>query len=719
VRFIAVGLVSTFGYGAATSSSLSAAANPIRKVVNLLQAMQKKVTEEGAKAEELHQKFMCYCKTSGSSLGASISAAETKIPDVESSLKVATEKKAQLESNLKSNQVDRDSARAAMREATSLRQKEKASFDKALSDNKQNLAALGKAIAAIDQGMAGSFLQSDASRTVRALLMGNQDMPSADRQDVLAFLSGGHGGEYAPASGEISGILKTLSDEMSAEQKNLVSTENGAVADYEGLMAAKKKEVSVLTKGIEEKMARVGSLGVEIATMNNDLEDTSEGLAQDQKFAADLKKNCATRGDIHEKEKQMRATEVTALADTIKILNDDDALELFKKTLPSSSMSLVQVQDSSAALRQRAVESLTKSRSSMKPGQHRHIDFVLLALRGRKAGFEKIVKLVDDLVATLKSEQKDDDDKKEYCDAQFDSTDDKKKALERSISDITTVIEETKESLATLAEETKALKAGIVALDKAVEEATEQRKAEAAEYKELVASNAAAKELILFAKNRLQKFYNPRLYKAAPERQLSEGDQIYANEGGDIPTEAPGGIANTGISALVQISSRSHEAPPPPPEAAAAYKKKSEGSSGVMAMMDLLVQDLDKETTEAEVEEKNAKEAYKNVMAESAAKRTEDSKALTDKEAASADLSSSLQRSEADKKADTRELMGTMKYISSLKAECDWLLQYFDVRKQARTDEIDSLQKAKAVLSGADYSLLQSDVRSRKFLRHA
>merc|ERR1719336_3573965 len=340
-------------------------------------------------------------------------------------------------------------------------------------------------------------------------------------------------------------------------------------------------------------------------------------------------------------------------------------------------MSLVQVQDSSAAMRQRAVDALAKSRSGMRPGQHRHIDFVLLALRGRKVGFEKVAKLVDSLVVTLNNEQKDDDNKKAYCEAQFDKADDKKKTLERSISDTTAVIEEAKESLATLAEEIKALKAGIVALDKAVEEATEQRKAEAAEDKELVSSNAAAKELILFAKNRLQKFYNPRLHKAAPERELSEGDQIYVNEGGDIPTEAPGGIANTGITALMQLFSRSRAAPAPPPEVAAAYKKKSEGSAGVMAMMDLLVQDLDKETTEAEVEEKNAKEAYQNVMAESAAKRTEDAKALTDKEAASADLKSSLQRSQADKKSDTRELMGTMKYIQSLKAECDWLLQYF------------------------------------------
>merc|ERR1719414_1479743 len=463
--------------------------------------------------------------------------------------------------------------------------------------------------------MYGSFLQSDAASALRALVMGKADMPSADRQDVLAFLSGGHGSQYAPASGEILGILKQMSDEMSADQKNLVSTEEEAVTAYEGLMSAKKKEVSVLTKGIEAKMERVGSLGVEIATMENDLEDTAEGLAADKKFAADLKENCGKREGIHEKEKQMRATEVVALADTIKILNDDDALELFKKTLPSASMSLVQVQDSSAALRKRASETLANSRSHMRPGYHRNIDFVLLALRGRKVGFEKVVKLVDGLVATLNKEQQDDEHKKSFCEAQFDSADDKKKALELSISDTQTVIEETKESLATLADEIKAVKAGIVALDKAVAEATDQRKAEAAEFKALVASNTAAKELILFAKNRLQKFYNPRLYKAAPERELSEGDQIYVNEGGDIPTAAPGGIANTGITALVQLFSRSRAAPAPPPATAAAYKKKSKGSAGVMAMMDILVQDLDTETTEAKTEEANAKEAYEKVMA--------------------------------------------------------------------------------------------------------
>merc|ERR1712013_160323 len=104
----------------------------------------------------------------------------------------------------------------------------------------------------------------------------------------------------------------------------------------------------------------------------------------------------------------------------------------------------------------------------------------------------------------------------------------------------------TQEGIATLAEEIAALTEGIKALDKAVAEATEQRKEENTEYKALIASNTAATQLLAFAKNRLNKFYNPKLYKPAPKVELSSEDRIYSNMGGVVTTAAPGGIANTG-----------------------------------------------------------------------------------------------------------------------------------------------------------------------------
>merc|ERR1712194_840361 len=244
---------------------------------------------------------------------------------------------------------------------------------------------------------------------------------------------------------------------------------------------------------------------------------------------------------------------------------------------------------------------------------------------------------------------------------------------------------------------------GISALDKQVEEATVQRQSESAEYKDLMQSDTAAKELISFAKNRLNKFYNPAMYKPPPKRELSEDDQLYVNQGGDIPTAAPGGIANTGIAAFVQISAHK-DAPPPPPATAAAYTKKAGEGNGVIAMMDLLVQDLDKEMQVAATEETNAQKEYEQLISDAAEKRRQDSKSLTDKEGAKAETEGNVEKNRGEKKANLRALMGTAKYIANLHGECDWSLKYFDVRKEARAGEIDSLKKAKDVLNGADYS---------------
>merc|ERR1740121_1420552 len=323
-----------------------------------------------------------------------------------------------------------------------------------------------------------------------------------------------------------------------------------------------------------------------------------------------------------------------------------------------------------------------------------------------KIGFEKVIKMIDDMVAQLKKEQVDDDNKKEYCAAQFDESDDKKKGLEKAVSDTEAAIAKTEEDIATLAEEIAALDASIRALDKSVAEATEQRKNEHEDYKQLMAQDSAAKELLNFAKNRLNKFYNPKLYKAPPKTELSKEDRIFVREGGPPPpTAAAGGIAGTGIAVFAEVSA--HAAPPPPPEALGAYKKKSGENSGVLSMIDLLVQDLDKEMAEAGAAEKDAQADYEQLMADSAAKRTSDSALLTEKTANKASLEGDLQAHKDSHASLTRDLAGANKYIAELHAECDWLLKFFETRKEARASEIDALGNAKAVLSGADFSLVQ------------
>merc|ERR1719296_352664 len=276
-----------------------------------------------------------------------------------------------------------------MTEATEIRKKEAAAYAAEKASYDSNLFALlgrcsvakpggeygraecstmgGKwvgAIDAIEAGMAGAFLQTGAAQVLLKLFQSKQDMLDADREEVVAFLSGTS--EYAPQSGEIVGILKQMADEMGAGLKDATSAEDAAVKGYKALMAAKTKEVNALTASIEKKLTKVGELSVSITEMNNELGDTAEAIAADKKFLENLEEDCKTKTAEWEVIVKTRAEELAALADTIKVLNDDDALELFKKTLPSGASSLLQVKEGTAALRERALAALQGVRPSTK-----------------------------------------------------------------------------------------------------------------------------------------------------------------------------------------------------------------------------------------------------------------------------------------------------------------------------------------------------------------
>merc|ERR1719265_2382291 len=222
-------------------------------------------------------------------------------------------------------------------------------------------------------------------------------------------------------------------------------------------------------------------------------------------------------------------------------------------TLPAPS--LIQLTTNSQAVKSQALSVLQKSKGDFR------LNLISLALKGKKVSFDKVLKMIDEMSALLKKEQTDDDNKKSYCEDLIDKTEDKVKELELSVSDLSKAVADAKEGIATLKEELESLADGIKALDKQVAEATEQRKEEHAESVETLANDNAAVELIGIAKNRLNKFYNPKLYKPPPKRVLSEEERITVNMGGTLaPTAAPGGIAGTGVTALSQV------APPPPPE---------------------------------------------------------------------------------------------------------------------------------------------------------
>merc|ERR1719427_528844 len=496
-----------------------------------------------------------------------------------------------------------------------------------------------------------------------------------------------------------------MKDEMERDHKDLVAAEDAAIQQFAELKAAKNKEIAAATRAIEKKTQRSGELAVKIVEGKNDLEDTQEALAEDTQFKANLAKDCKTKEVDQNQRIKTRAEEIQAISETIKILNDDDALDLFNKTLPKPrAVALIQAHATSHhRLKERAQNIISNVAKTFKNPQ---LDLISLSLRGKKVDFGVVLKLIDDMVITLKNEQVADDEHREYCNKEFDTSDDKQGEIKRNIEDLTHQREEALTDSMNLAKEIKALQEGIASLDKSVAEATAQRKNEHAEHVETTANNQAAVDLINFAKNRLNKFYNPKLYKPPPPRELTEEERIYSNFGGDVPTAAPTGIAGTGIGQATFIQLR-RGAPPPPPETFGAYSKKSGESGGVIAMIDMLTNDIKKDMTQGEAEEKNSQEEYEELMADSQKKRAADSKSITTKEQAKAEADSVAETATENLNSSNQELYATKGYIANLHKSCDFLLENYEFRKTARATEVDALKKAKAVLKGADYSFLQ------------
>merc|ERR1719482_1448244 len=174
-----------------------------------------------------------------------------------------------------------------------------------------------------------SFMQMPGANKLHHLVESYPRMDPSDRRDALAFLDAT--GDYEPASGQIVGILKGMKDDMEAELKEAIADEEKAIAGFNDLKSSKETEIEVATEAIETKTGRSGEIAVSVVQTKDSLEDTQEELSDTEKFITQLATECATKEKAYGELCKVRAEEVKAISEAISILNDDDALDVFKK----------------------------------------------------------------------------------------------------------------------------------------------------------------------------------------------------------------------------------------------------------------------------------------------------------------------------------------------------------------------------------------------------
>merc|ERR1719399_2363187 len=310
-------------------------ANPICKVVTMLQDMQKTVEDEGKKEEDLFDKFMCYCSGGEGALDASISAGKAQIEQLTAAISRGTAEKSQLDQDVATHKADREEAQKVIKESTAMREKEAAEFAATSGDMKSNMQAMATALEALKKGLSASLLQTGVGALLRNVVKTSPAVRDAEREMLLSYLETGSGVEGG--SDQIIGIVEQMKETYEADLAEAEGKEAESKSTFETMMTSKTAEIEAAGKAIEAKTARSGTVAVEVVQAKADLEKTQKAVEEDTLFKANLKKNCAIKQKEWDERCKLRAQEIEAISDTIKMMNSDDALELFKKTLPSAA----------------------------------------------------------------------------------------------------------------------------------------------------------------------------------------------------------------------------------------------------------------------------------------------------------------------------------------------------------------------------------------------
>jgi len=711
----------------------------IQKVVILLREMKAQTIKEGDQDREAYDKYMCWCETTEAEKKAAIKAAEDKIEELEAFLEDAAAKEGELKTEIAALEEDLASDREALATATSMRNEEHENFLAEEADLKETLGLLREAISVLSKvqlvqkpeahkeallqvdgivhrvsskfqsvmqkdlyDFIGEFKgvdghkQGDLGKTLAtgsflgevflprreaAVLAQGRDLPwvkteeelgkEAKPNDLMGAAAGAK--SYNARSGSILGILKTQGDKFAKNLAAAQKEELEALIAFQKLAAAKNAEIAAATKQKDAKEAELAALLDKVAKSKEDLEATKEALAADQQFLAETIEGCKSEDELYAKRNKVRSEEVEALAETLAILTGDEARSLFDKTLSfvqlgsSSHRSLARVAMQERARNQAMAKIMTMSK------KHKSWMLASLAVRVKLDAFTKVKAAMDKMLVELKAQQKAEYAKWETCKKDIDTTEDKiwdgkvvKRDLGEKHTDLVNTIKE-------LTADIDALNNQVAESEVSLKQAGEQRKADNELFQTSIADQRATITILKMALKRLEEFYKPKAAAAAKP-------------------------------ALVEISLHV-EPPPPKPSGPEAVGYKKDGTAGgVMGLLDMIIADSSRLEDELHASEQKSQKEYGDYVAATTASIEADRVAIAEKEKQRTSAEADKSETEEAQLANQASLDKLGELLSNLHGQCDFIIKYFDIRQTSRAEEMDAIEEAKAILSGADFS---------------
>jgi len=686
-------------------------------VVKLVTEMKAQTVKEGEEDLAAYDKYKCWCETTIAEKDAAIEAAETKLEELGSFVKEAAAKEGELKTEIAGLEEDIAADTEALSTATALRNEENGKFQTEEADMKETLGLLSEAVSVLSKvqlvqkpeahqealvqvqnivrhvspkfqsvmqkdlfDMLGEFksVEEQPEKSVGKTIatgsfLGEVFMPKreaaafAQQLHMEAQPSGGAAKgakSYNSRSGGILGLLKQQSDAFTERLATAQKEEGQALADFNKLAAAKNSEISAATQQKDQKSVELSDLMDKAAKAKEDIDATTNALTADQKFLVETTQGCKTEDELFAKRTATRNEEVKALAETLDILTGDEARSLFDKTAAVNFLQLGTV--SSADLARVAMQEKVKAKAFqrvlMMAKKHKSWQLASLAVHVKLDAFTKVKAAMDKMLAELKAQQKAEYEKWETCKKDIDTTEDKiwdAKVVKR---DLGTAHKDLVNLLANGNKQIDDLKTEVADAEVSLKQAGEQRKAENQLFQTTIADQRAMITILNMALARLKEFYG-----------------------------------------FAQVNS--HANPPPKPSGPEAVGYKKSGTSGgVMQLLGMIIADAKRTDEEIQADENQAQKDYAGYVAATTASIEANREAIAEKEKQVASAEGEKSETEESQLANQASLDKLADLLSGIHGQCDFILKYFDIRQSSRADEMDGIEEAKAILSGANFS---------------
>lgn len=650
----------------------------VQKVVKLLTEMQNQLEKEQDEDQEIYDKMECWCETNDKAKNKAIMEGKRRAKALTADVLEYTSKSASLKVDLETLEKEIKENRDAQAESTAIRGKEAAEFHEDEKNAIQSITGLKDAVTVLSKAngqrvielpqesliqvrkVLSEHLGKDGEKTLVKLGMSQKQIRRA-----TSFLQQSSSLKVdAPASGEIFGVLQGMKESFETNLASSSQDEADAKNKFNQLKSAKSEELAASTQQRDNKKADLADTDDKLATAKDDLEDTEAQIEADTTFLADLKERCGNMDEMWAARSKVRTEEMQSVSEAMEILTSDDS-----KDLMGRSTSFMQI---SASRSQRSLKSRERAAKVLRDAAKKtgNPQLSTLAILMKSDVFQKIKEAIDGMTAQLAQEQKDEVKHRDWCTKELNQNTRTQDAKYDEKADLQTTIANLKTEIATLGDELATAAQEKADTQMNLKRAAEDRSAQNKEFQMTVTDQQATQEILTKALDRLKAFYIKK-------------------EGGK--------------SQWIQLSAHTASASgqAPPPGFGGSYKK-SKGSNSVMQMIDGIISESKKVEKDAHEDEQAAQEAYEALVKDSNDEITALDEEMTTKTEVKAKAEENLVAAEADLMRNYNELKELSDYAGGLHQSCDFTLKYFTSRQQARSDEIDALNQAKSILSGAD-----------------